>query len=57
MVDNFVDTLSQLINTFAVVISVHVLVFGPEVAPLETVDGSQVPHFPIRQTSLIEELS
>jgi hypothetical protein len=57
VVNDFVDALGQLIHALTGVVGVHVLVFGPKMTPLESIDGSQISHFPIRESSLIEELS
>ena len=55
--DNLVNALGQLVDTLTSIVGVHVLVFCAEVTPLEAVDGSQISHVPIRQSSLVQKLS
>ena len=54
---DLLDDISKLIDTLAFVVIVHGLVRGTEVSPLETIDGAQIPFFPLSEADFIEELS
>lgn len=54
---DFVDTLAQLIDTLSGIVRVHVDVLSTEVTPLESVYGSQVALFSLRESIGVQELA
>ena len=49
------DQLLQLIHALALIVGVHILVLGPEVAPLEAVDGPEVIDLSVSEAEMIQE--
>lgn len=49
----FAHDLGDLIDTLVRVVRVAIFVRGAEVAPLETVDGTQIPFFAVRESQII----
>jgi hypothetical protein len=52
-----VYNIGNLINALSRIIGLRILIFRAEMAPLETVDGTQVANFTVSQTQIVEEFA
>ena len=52
----FRTALSSLVDTFSGIVRVHVDILGPEVAPLKSVDGTEVALLAVAQADGIQKL-
>ena len=55
--EDFRRTYPFLVDAFSGVVLVHVYVFCPKVAPLETVDGTEVALLAVAEANRIQKLS
>lgn len=54
---NLVNAFHELIDTLSSVIRVHIDILGTKVAPLKSIDRSQVTHLAMRQATLVKEFT
>lgn len=51
------DDLRKLVNTLTCIVGITILVLGPKVTPLESINRAQVPNLAMRQSDLVQILS
>jgi hypothetical protein len=52
-----VNDLCDLVDSLSSIICLRVYIFRTEMSPLEAVDGTQIAHFAVGETDVVEELA